>query len=623
MATQDVKIRITALDKTSGALRNIGGALRTVTKPILNLRTALVGLLGAGGMGLLVSQSLKATDALAKTSARIGTTTDQLSKLQFAGSLAGVETNTLNMAMQRFVRRTAEATQGTGEAVRAFQQLKIDAKDLQELPLAERMKVLAQAFGELETEEQKLAVAFKLFDSEGTAVINMLRQSGDEMEAVFQEAQKLGIVMSQDAAKGVEDANDAFTRLRAIGQGLTNQFTAALAPALTSLTTAFKDFILEQSEAHGGIENFARFIAGKFIEDIRSALVGLQALTNAGIDIVNTFNSARRSLSAAFAIGKADPNDVAALEAELAEIDQMLKGGFFNDLGKIRLFSDEGVIDILSDEELLAERERIVNRLEELGVDINEAIPYVNFADRLAVPLAEAAEAAKAPIESLKSTLEEVKVIAQAPWYMPLIDGFKKFGTAIDTVIEKMPVIDQALEQFTQQAMNNFTQAFTDAVTGAKNFGEAMKGLAKSVVDSLIKMLVQYYITKPLFDAISGGISSAFSGGTAGASGGGTGNFAGNFNGGGFTGYGARAGGVDGKGGFPAILHPNESVIDHTKGQGQGVTIVQNINVTTGVQQTVRAEIANLLPQISNAAKSAVADSRMRGGGFSKAMVGA
>ena len=37
------------------------------------------------------------------------------------------------------------------------------------------------------------------------------------------------------------------------------------------------------------------------------------------------------------------------------------------------------------------------------------------------------------------------------------------------------------------------------------------------------------------------------------------------FDGGGFTGYGARSGGVDGKGGFPAILHPNETVIDHTK----------------------------------------------------------
>jgi hypothetical protein len=38
------------------------------------------------------------------------------------------------------------------------------------------------------------------------------------------------------------------------------------------------------------------------------------------------------------------------------------------------------------------------------------------------------------------------------------------------------------------------------------------------------------------------------------------------FDGGGFTGMGARTGGIDGKGGFPAILHPNETVLDHTKG---------------------------------------------------------
>lgn len=38
------------------------------------------------------------------------------------------------------------------------------------------------------------------------------------------------------------------------------------------------------------------------------------------------------------------------------------------------------------------------------------------------------------------------------------------------------------------------------------------------------------------------------------------------FEGGGFTGHGSRSGGVDGRGGFPAILHPNETVVDHTKG---------------------------------------------------------
>ena len=58
-------------------------------------------------------------------------------------------------------------------------------------------------------------------------------------------------------------------------------------------------------------------------------------------------------------------------------------------------------------------------------------------------------------------------------------------------------------------------------------------------------------------------------------------------------------------------------------GGDSGVIINQTINVTTGIQSTVRAEIVGLMPQIAQAAKGAVADARVRGGNFSKAMVGA
>jgi hypothetical protein len=45
---------------------------------------------------------------------------------------------------------------------------------------------------------------------------------------------------------------------------------------------------------------------------------------------------------------------------------------------------------------------------------------------------------------------------------------------------------------------------------------------------------------------------------------------------------------------------------------GGGVTVVQNINVSTGVQQTVRAEIKSLMPQIADSAKAAVFDAQRR-----------
>jgi len=71
---------------------------------------------------------------------------------------------------------------------------------------------------------------------------------------------------------------------------------------------------------------------------------------------------------------------------------------------------------------------------------------------------------------------------------------------------------------------------------------------------------------------------------------------------------------------------PNQSgsiIPNNQMGGGSGVVVNQTINVTTGIQSTVRAEIASLMPQIAQAAKGAVADARVRGGNFSKAMVGA
>jgi DNA repair exonuclease SbcCD ATPase subunit len=63
------------------------------------------------------------------------------------------------------------------------------------------------------------------------------------------------------------------------------------------------------------------------------------------------------------------------------------------------------------------------------------------------------------------------------------------------------------------------------------------------------------------------------------------------FEGGGFTGTGSRSGGLDGKGGYMAMVHPNETIIDHTKGQAGGVTIINNVDATGGgadVDQKIR-----------------------------------
>ena len=51
---------------------------------------------------------------------------------------------------------------------------------------------------------------------------------------------------------------------------------------------------------------------------------------------------------------------------------------------------------------------------------------------------------------------------------------------------------------------------------------------------------------------------------------------------------------------------------------GQPIVIEQNLNFATGVSQTVRAEVMNLLPTIRDNTLSAVRDARLRGGTFAK-----
>ena len=147
-------------------------------------------------------------------------------------------------------------------------------------------------------------------------------------------------------------------------------------------------------------------------------------------------------------------------------------------------------------------------------------------------------------------------------------DGFKKFSASIKTMQEEL----QGVFKKSYDGLTNLTMDFLEK--GKASF----KDYATSVVRELIRIAVQKLIIDRMFASMGGTISqirdvvrmdnSDFD------------SMAQGFSGGGYTGNGARAGGIDGKGGFPAILHPQETVIDHAQGQGMGGATV-NFNIST------------------------------------------
>ena len=142
---------------------------------------------------------------------------------------------------------------------------------------------------------------------------------------------------------------------------------------------------------------------------------------------------------------------------------------------------------------------------------------------------------------------------------------------------------------------SSFEEFFDFTKKGFLDFENLSKRILASVINEMIKVFI---IKRAL-----GFVSTAFGGAdtvmgrifkTAGD----------NYEGGGYTGSGARVGGLDGRGGFMAMVHPNETIIDHTKGQAMGSTTV-NFNINTvdaaGFDQLLVSRKGTITQIINNA----------------------
>ena len=146
-----------------------------------------------------------------------------------------------------------------------------------------------------------------------------------------------------------------------------------------------------------------------------------------------------------------------------------------------------------------------------------------------------------------------------------------------DALGEKMKETRTVVEQFADTMEGKLTAAFTNFFDFANKEFLNFKNLATSIASAVINELIQVMIVEKMVSSIKSSIEGI--------------SFASflpfdldnllSMDGGGYTGMGVKAGGVDGKGGFPAILHPNETVIDHTKGQTMQSAPTVNFNIST------------------------------------------
>ena len=203
-------------------------------------------------------------------------------------------------------------------------------------------------------------------------------------------------------------------------------------------------------------------------------------------------------------------------------------------------------------------------------------------------------------------------------------------GSKVDDVTGSTKKLTEGMEELQQAVVTSslaFTKNFVDSLMEGQNALAGFRNFAKNMVSQIISIFLQMEVVNRILAAVFPNLGITF-GGIISPSGGGpvTPSVPPVEGASGSSVYGGRAMIVGERG--PEIFLPHTAGtlmnnMNSKNAMGGHTTVVnQSINFATGVVPTVRAEVMNMMPQIADVTKGAVAEAAMRGGNFRRMLQG-
>ncbi len=241
--------------KLAGAGGLMGGMLGKagaagLARIVPQLAAAELAMRGIRAAARGIGEAATRIDALAKHSQKLGMTINALNGLQHAATQTGVSADTMDTALQRMVKNVGQASNGFGEAAGTLKELGLDATELATLAPEETFIKIAKAIDGLGSQYDKVAMAQKIFDSEGVGLVNTFAAGEAGIRSYIKEATELRGITEEDAAK-FEAFNDATDKLGKAMEGLWQEIGVMVLPVLTDLLGIFQDIIVAVKDLFG------------------------------------------------------------------------------------------------------------------------------------------------------------------------------------------------------------------------------------------------------------------------------------------------------------------------------------------------------------------------------------
>jgi len=282
--------------------------------------------LGAGvtaiGAALLATaeHAAKFAEEVGHVAEKSGATTEQVSTLDFAAKRMGVGTDAVNNGLRFLARNLGDIAEGGGKkASTAFADLGINIHDAdgKVRSVSSVLPEVVQRLGAMEAGGHRTSDAMAIFGRGGAAVIPMLGEFRDGLDAVEKQAASMGLVISRDDVEAATKFLLAQRTLTAELQAFSLHLGQTLLPYITELFIKLEHYPLLIEQLGLSLVRTTAYVAA--IPSLGASLLALIPIEKMSVTAQKEMNQAITDSLVAL-----DKEGKAALAAGIAQ-DQATK----------------------------------------------------------------------------------------------------------------------------------------------------------------------------------------------------------------------------------------------------------------------------------------------------------
>lgn len=225
-------------NSSSQSIGNLATSITTTTAVIASMISAVQQIVQA--IGEVATRSTEWADDLETLSSQIGVSTTTLQEWAYASDFVDVSVETLQGSMSKLVRSMSEAQNGSASAQAAFDSLGVSYQNIDgSLKSTEQVFYeVIDALGGIENVAERDATSMAIFGRSAQDLNTLIEAGSGSLQAYGQEAQKLGIIMSEDQIQALSSMQNSFDKLNNVMNASKNLLSASVAPLFASIADA-------------------------------------------------------------------------------------------------------------------------------------------------------------------------------------------------------------------------------------------------------------------------------------------------------------------------------------------------------------------------------------------------